>query len=141
MRRADSGTRLEHYRNGAGGIERAFVRQKIAQGLSFKQLHHDVQITIFGRTKIGDRNCVWVLHAAGGARLASEALLCGLIADKSLAQDFQRHRSIDEQVGGPINCAHTAAAQKLIQAVFPFEYPTQKRIAWQIGNGCVSLQR
>jgi hypothetical protein len=36
-----------------------------------------------------------MLHATGGAGLATKSLLGRLIADKSLTQDFERDRPVD----------------------------------------------
>jgi hypothetical protein len=58
-----------------------------------------------------------MLHASGRAGLAAKSLLRRLIADESLAEDFQSDGPIDKQVRCPINGAHAASAEPFIQPV------------------------
>src|SRR6266571_2004975 len=141
MRRANGGADLQHDRNGARGIERTFVCQKIAEGAAFEQLHDNVKIAIVGRAKVRDRNCIRMLHATGRARFATKTLLGCLIADKSLAQNFERDRTIDEQMRRAIDGAHAAAAEPFIQTVLTFKRATYERIDGNVGDGGIGLQR
>ena len=117
------------------------MRDQITQRPSFEQLHDDVEIAIVSRAKVCDRHRIWVLHASGRPRFTTKPLLGCLVADKSLAEDLQGHRAIDEQVRGPIDRAHPAAAEPIIQTVFAVEYATQKRIERHVCNRDVGLQR
>src|SRR5438128_715579 len=141
VRRANGGADLQHDRNGARRIERTFVCQKIAQRTAFEQLHDNVKIAIVGRAKVGDGYRIRMLHATSRARFATKALLRGLIADKSLAQNFQRDRTIDQQMRRAIDGAHPAAAEAFIQTVFTFKRATYERIDGNVGDGGIGLQR
>ena len=88
VRCPDCRASLQHERNGTRRIERRFARQQIAQGLTFKQFHHDVKITVVGRAKIVDGDGVRMVHAPGRARLALKTLLRRRVADESLAEHF-----------------------------------------------------
>jgi hypothetical protein len=82
-----------------------------------------------------------MLHAACGARLPAEALLGCLVADKSLAEDFERYRTIDQEMRSAIDCAHPSASQAFIQAIFALKYSAKERINWRFGDGGVGLQQ
>jgi hypothetical protein len=69
-----------------------------------------------------------MLHATGGPGLASKSLLRRLIAHKSLAQDLERDRAVNQQMRSAINGAHAAAAEPLVEAVFPFEHTALERV-------------
>ena len=84
VRGTNGGARLQHDRNNASHIKRRLAREQIAQRATFQQLHHDVEIAVGGRAKVGDADGVRVMHSAGGARFAAETLLCRTVPDESL---------------------------------------------------------
>jgi hypothetical protein len=67
-------------------------------------------------------------------------LLGSLVANESLAENFQRHGSVDEQVRRPIDGTHPTTAEPFVEPVLPIEHTTQKWIERNISNRGVGLQ-
>ena len=139
MRGAHGRARLQHERNRARGIERCFARQQIAQRAALQQLHHDVKPTVGGHAEIGDRYRVRMMHASGRARLPAKSLLRCFVTDEPLAENFDSHRAFDQQMRGPVNRAHPAAAEPLVQAIFAVERLTNQWVNWNIGDRRICL--
>src|SRR5436189_5766246 len=117
------------------------MRNQITQRAPLEQFHHDVQITIVGRSEVGNSHRVRMLHASGGAGLSAKSLLRSLIAEESLAEDFQSYGPINKQVRRPINRAHPATAEPFIEPVFSVKDPAQKRIERDVSDSRIGLQR
>jgi hypothetical protein len=82
-----------------------------------------------------------MLHATGRARFATKSQLRSIVADKSLTQNLDGDRPINQQVCRAINRTHPAAAQPFVEPVFLVKNAVQQWIDWNIGNRSVGLER
>ena len=82
-----------------------------------------------------------MLHASGRARFAMKTLLRRFVTQKSLAQNFDGNRSINQKVRRAIDRAHAAAAELLIQTVLTIEHVANHPIDRLFSDCHVRLQR
>jgi VWFA-related protein len=82
-----------------------------------------------------------MLHATGRARFATKSLLRSRVSNKPLTEDLNGDRSINQQVRRAIDCAHPAATQPFIEAVFLVKSPIEQWIDGKVGDRRVGLKR
>jgi hypothetical protein len=83
-----------------------------------------------------------MLQAAAGSRFAAKSGAGGFVFYKPLVKDLNGDRSIDEQVAGAIDRAHSANPQTRLQAILLVEGVTHQRVTnRQIPYCGIRLQR
>src|SRR6266513_898287 len=82
-----------------------------------------------------------MLQASGSARFTTKPGASCFVFDKTLVEDFNRDRPIDQHVARAIDRAHTSGAESGLKAIFIVKgMPHQRINGDRLGESCVSLQ-
>ncbi len=113
---------VERRRDLAEQLDRFARRQRAVGGYpslqvaALDQPHRDDQLAVL-LAGVVDGDDVGVVEAGGEAGLAQEALAEGLVVGEVAGDHLQRHRSVERQVGGPVDDAHPAARDQRVDSI------------------------
>jgi hypothetical protein len=103
-------------REGTGRVERVFRAQEPSQIRSGDEAHREVEAT-GDVTGVVDRHDVWMLERNGELCLPGEAFAEAFVECQLGRDELQRHSPLQAQVVGPVDDAHPAAADLLLDAI------------------------
>ena len=100
----------------AGRVERALGAQQRTQIRTLDEAHRQVEATVDVACVV-DRHDVRVLERHGELRLAGEAVVEALIEGQLRRDELQRDGPLQPQVVGPVDDAHAALADQLLDSI------------------------
>ena len=98
------------------------------KGSSFEVLHDNVHADLGTRTEVVDGDDVGVFETSDGDGLALEPMNGGIVGRGLSADDFDGDTSVEGELRGAVDGAHSTLADELVDAVFAVDDEAQERI-------------
>src|SRR6266536_5961062 len=108
----------QSFRDLNAGLDHSFFAQacslldQIVEASMIHELHHHIILSVI-RSRREDLDHIGIAHGGSKARLLLQLRSVVCITAKSPAQQFQRHKAIQERIARLINRAHPASAERL----------------------------
>ncbi len=112
---------LSHQGDGAIDRQPPELFELGAQRAAVDELHHEVHPDLGRRSEVVDRHDVRMLEVRDRARLAQKAVRHPRVGEQVVADDLERHGSIERQVGRAVDGAHAASGEERLDPVAPLD--------------------
>ena len=110
--------RTQSFRDLHTGLKHLLFRQpplvfdEIVETSMIDQLHHHIKLSVIGSGR-EDLYDIGVVYRGSNACLLLQARVVVLLAAETFAQEFQRHKAIQERITRLVNGAHAANTKRL----------------------------
>jgi hypothetical protein len=111
------------------GRECPVLRTHAVQCASGEQLHDQIDEAVLGLTELVDRDGVGLRQAARERRFAHEPVRRALVSDDGRVQELDRHPPAHGMLQRPVDHAHAARADALLERVAAGDLAAEQRIA------------
>ncbi|MFO0654839.1 MAG: hypothetical protein U0787_07150 [Polyangia bacterium] len=127
VRRVQTACHLCRDQTDARWVQRSF-QNRLRQRLSLEKLHHEIGVSVGKNAEIGDVDDVAVADFRSGLGFLDEALHRRRVLCCLFAQDFYRHRLVDEHMAGLVDHAHAAFTQPRFDGISTIDCGAKQRV-------------